>query len=192
MLFNADKEVKRSIFNDYIKEAREAQNKKELEKQKRLEEERAMLALAKEDEDNYLERIKTEKMKMKNEIMNSYKKMLEQNGSRRLRHSKLEDIQINNYGYDPNKEDPIFHLQRSQRSSTFNNPMKNQMSDYNSVTNPILKERMLIRRQDHMANYLTDSLNEGEVRNYFQNQRKNQQELYKEFLDQQVNIIYYL
>ena len=44
----------------------------------------------------------------------------------------------------------------------------------------------MIRREDHMRDFLTDRQNEREIQSYFQRQKENQQRYYKEFLDSQV------
>lgn len=186
MLFNADKATKQRILNQYKQDAIEYENKKAMERQRKIEEERAYLDQTQKKEAQYEDKIKTEKIKRQNEIMNEYKKMLEKTEGKINRHSKLEDVKINNYGYDPSKSDPIQYLQQTQRNKTFNSGTQNQMYQFGRATSPSEKEKYLINREDHMGSFLTDKSNAYEVSNYFQNEKQSKQMYYKEMLDNQV------
>lgn len=190
MLFNVDRNTKQSILNQYKQDALDYENRKAHERQKKIEEERALLEQAQKQEAQFEDRLKLEKMRRQNEVMGEYKKMLQQTDGKPVRHSKIEDVKINNYGYDPNKNDPIQYLQQMQRNNTFNSGVQNQMTQFGRATSPSQKEKYLINREDHMGNFLTDKVNEGEVKNYFQVQKQNQQMFYKEMLDNQVNLLY--
>lgn len=187
MLFNIDRNTKQNILNQYKQDALDYENRKAEEKKRKIEEERAYIAQSLQQDAQYQNKMEMERARRKNEIMGEYQRMLQQNQGRPAHRSRIEDVKINNYGYDPSRSDPTQYLQQVQMNANAgSNQMQNKSSEYDRATSPSQREKLLIRREDHMGNYLTDKVNENELKNYFKNQKVNQQILYKQMLDDQV------
>lgn len=189
MLFNVDRSTKQNMLNQYKQDALDYEKKKVIEKQRQIEEERNYLNQLMQADAQAQDKLRSERLRKQNEIKEDYQRMLLRDSGRpHLYRSKIEDVKIKNYGYDPNRNDPKQYLQDKQFKGDMTvNPMKNIESEYNRAVSPSQREKLLIRREDHMGNYLTDKVNEGEIKNYFKNQKLNQQMYYKKMLDDQVN-----
>ena len=188
MLFNIDRATKQNILQQYKQDALDYENRKKLERQRKIQEEREYLAQTQKREMELEDRLRYEKMRKQTEAMEDYKRMLQQEQNK-PRFSKIGDVRVNNYGYNPNNSMRTYQTEPEQN---YNNNINNQNNYNNSYQeperqmSPSEKERSMIRREDHMRDFLTDRQNEREIQSYFQRQKENQQRYYKEILDSQV------
>ena len=188
MLFNIDRATKQNILQQYKQDALDYENRKKQERQRKIQEEREYLAQTQKREMELEDRLRYEKMRKQTEAMEDYKRMLQQEQNK-PRFSKIGDVRVNNYGYNPNNSMRTYQTEPEQN---YNNNINNQNNYNNSYQEPERqmspsdKERSMIRREDHMRDFLTDRQNEREIQSYFQRQKENQQRYYKEFLDSQV------
>ena len=76
MFFNLDRNSKQSLFNQFKQDALDYRQKKNLEKQRRIQEEREYLAKREQQEKEADERIFKEKLQRKNAQREEYNSML--------------------------------------------------------------------------------------------------------------------
>ena len=203
MLFNIDRATKQNILQQYKQDALDYENRKIQERQRKIQEEREFLAQNQNRETEIEDRLRYEKMRKQAEVMEEYKRMLQQKENQ-SKFSKNGEIRPNQYGFNiPNtssyKTEPQVLPQNYNNYS--NNPNSFQTGPVNQPLNndnmnnnfelerqlsPSQKEKSLIRREDHMKNFLTDRQNEREIISYFERQKQNRQKYYKEMLDSQV------
>lgn len=176
-----DRHLQRNLIQLYKKEAEEHEIKKYLAKQKQIKEEKEYLNAREQRESEAEDRIRLDRIKKISENMDSYHKMLEHLPQRRK--SRIEDVVINNYGYNVLGGTPVNHQCGDPKTTT------KLIFNMNSVTSCPQNERDFIRRKNHVGNFLTENLNEGEINSYFLNQKNHQIKYYKEMLDTQVRCI---
>lgn len=189
MLFNLDRQTKQSILNQYKQEALDHEKKKQMERQRKIQEEREYLAQNEKKEIELEDKKRNERLRKQAEVMNDYQNMLKTTSDRRNYHSRIEDVKINNYGYNIGFDNYNSQPQPQNMQNNYNSqritPVHNNNPENNRQLTPNQKERALIRREDHMGNYLTDRVNENELKSFYQNQKQDRQKYYKEMLDMQ-------
>lgn len=172
MFFNADKNTKQNMFQQYKKDALEYEQRKKQEKQKRIQEERDYLTLNQKRETLIEDKMRLDKLKRQSETMSDYKKMLEQN---------------NGHWKTP-KNNLTINTDNTNINQIQNN--YNKIDDYHTIECPGQRERAYVRKEDNMGKYLTDRHNAIEVEHYFIKQKEKRQKYYKELLDSQVCYVY--
>lgn len=170
----------------YKKEAEEHQNKKQADRQRKIIEEREYLHQIDQRENERDDRMRLEKIRKINEHMGDYQRMLQHQQPPKFR-SRISDVKINNYGYNVAGNNSSYQeLPRNYSAEPSQyQPVSNSFNTQSSRDCPP-KDIDLVRRGDNMGNYLTDKQNEGEVNNYYMNQKNERQKYYKELLDSQV------
>lgn len=203
MLFNIDRATKQNILQQYKQDALDYENRKIQERQRKIQEEREFLAQNQKRETEIEDRLRYEKMRKQAEAMEEYKKMLQQKENQ-PKFSKNGEIRANQYGFNiPNtssyktesqvlpqsynnyNNNPITY-QPNPINQPLNNDKMNNNFELERQLSPSQRERSMIRREDHMKNFLTDRQNEQEIVSYFEKQKQSRQKYYKEMLDSQV------
>lgn len=208
MLFNIDRATKQSILQQYKQDALDYENRKIQERQRKIQEEREFLAQNQKRETEIEDRLRYEKMRKQAEAMEEYKKMLQQKENQ-PKFSKNGEIRVNQYGFniphtssyknEPQVLPPNYNnynnpnpYQPNPNNQTLNNDSMNNNYELERQLSPSQKEKSMIRREDHMKNFLTDRQNEQEIMSYFERQKQNRQKYYKEMLDSQVMLKKYI
>lgn len=167
MLFHADKNVKGNLLQMYKKDAYDyAQRKNEI-RSKKVEEEREYLENVFRKEQQEEDKKKLEKINRINVTMNEYKEMINHQGDPRLRRHKLEEVKINTYGVNLNQDNLNKNLERNSSSPHYLNTVTNVSQNNNNI------------QFDNYQDKNNFNLNRF--------QKIEQQKLYKEYLDSQVN-----
>ena len=171
MLFNLDRNAKQSILNEYKQEALNYRQKKNEERERRIQEERAYLAQREQMDKEANDKLMQEKLQRRNKQMEEYNSMLNmQNNSPhpgfRIPNPKKKDIVINNWGGRDK------YQQQQNKTENYIPPIR-QMS-------PNIGQ--FFQNEDHMGNYLTDEQNNKEVNEYMRSEREYKKNIYRDLL----------
>ena len=178
MLFNLDRNLKKSLLEEYKKEALLYEQKKQQEKQQKIKEEQEYLEkLNKQDEENYQKEKQEETIK-KNNQMKYYQEILNNSPDK---NSRKKELIIKNWGQNRNQS--TSHI---EKKNIFRKEKNNKYEiDYNSLS-PIQKQKIYIRKSDdNMNKYLTDEQNKDEVSKYLKEEKIYRQKYYKDLLNSQ-------
>ena len=178
MLFNIDRNLKKSLLEEYKKEALLYEQKKQQEKQQKIKEEQEYLEkLNKQDEENYQKKKQEETIK-KNNQMKYYQEILNNSPDK---NSRKKELIIKNWGQNRNQS--TSHI---EKKNIFRKEKNNKYEiDYNSLS-PIQKQTIYIRKSDdNMNKYLTDEQNKDEVSKYLKEEKIYRQKYYKDLLNSQ-------
>ena len=187
MFFNLDRSSKQNLFNQYKQDAMDYRQKKNFEKQRRIQEEREYLAKREQQEKEADERIYREKLQRKNAQREEYNSMLmkTKNNIPGYRHNanKNKEIVLNNWGG-----------QEKNHQIQFNNNYSNPQSppQQNSANNEFIsipqgndtpwKGKKLYKKEDHLRNFLNDDRNDQELTNFINSEKEQKQKMYKDLL----------
>ena len=178
MLFNIDRNLKKSLLEEYKKEALLYEQKKQQEKQQKIKEEQEYLEkLNRKDEENYQKKKQEETIK-KNNQMKYYQEILNNSPDK---NSRKKELIIKNWGQNRNQS--TSHI---EKKNIFRKEKNNKYEiDYNSLS-PIQKQKIYIRKSDdNMNKYLTDEQNKDEVSKYLKEEKIYRQKYYKDLLNSQ-------
>ena len=184
MFFNLDKNSKQSLFNQYKQDAIDYRQKKNIEKQRRIQEEREYLAKRELLEKEADERIYREKLLRKNAQREEYNSMLMKTKKNipgyRHNPNKNKEVVLNNWGGQE-----INH----QIKTTLTPqpvPEQNNLNTYNNTLPQgdaiPWKGKKSFRNEDHLRNYLNDDRNDQELNNYIKGEKEYKQKIYKDLL----------
>ena len=187
MFFNLDRSSKQNLLNQYKQDAMDYRQKKNFEKQRRIQEEREYLAKREQQEKEADERIYREKLQRKNAQREEYNSMLmkTKNNIPGYRHNanKNKEIVLNNWGG-----------QEKNHQIQFNNNYSNPQSppQQNSANNEFIsipqgndtpwKGKKLYKKEDHLRNFLNDDRNDQELTNFINSEKEQKQKMYKDLL----------
>lgn len=180
MLFNLDRNIKHSILEEYKREALLHQQRKERERQQKIKEEREYLEEKNRKEMLSTQILKEEEMRKKNKQMKEYQEML---SNIPYKNYLKNEVQIKNWGQTRNLTIP-YKDKNTIKTNFRKDPNNNFTVDYYSLS-PAQKEKMFIRKSDHMEKYLTDEQNNDEIMNFLKGEKQYRQKYYKEILNTQ-------
>ena len=184
MFFNLDKNSKQSLFNQYKQDAIDYRQKKNIEKQRRIQEEREYLAKRELLEKEADERIYREKLLRKNAQREEYNSMLMKTKKNipgyRHNPNKNKDVVLNNWG----GQEINHHIQSTLTPQPV--PEQNNLNTYNNTLPQgdaiPWKGKKSYRNEDHLRNYLNDDRNDQELNNYIKGEKEYKQKIYKDLL----------
>ena len=184
MFFNLDKNSKQSLFNQYKQDAIDYRQKKNIEKQRRIQEEREYLAKRELLEKEADERIYREKLLRKNAQREEYNSMLMKTKKNipgyRHNPNKNKDVVLNNWG----GQEINHHIQSTMTPQPV--PEQNNLNTYNNTLpqgdSVPWKGKKSFRNEDHLRNYLNDDRNDQELNNYIKGEKEYKQKIYKDLL----------
>jgi len=184
MFFNLDKNSKQSLFNQYKQDAIDYRQKKNIEKQRRIQEEREYLAKRELLEKEADERIYREKLLRKNAQREEYNSMLMKTKKNipgyRHNPNKNKDVVLNNWG----GQEINHHIQSTLTPQPV--PEQNNLNTYNNTLPQgdaiPWKGKKPFRNEDHLRNYLNDDRNDQELNNYIKGEKEYKQKIYKDLL----------
>ena len=187
MFFNLDRNSKQNLFNQYKQEALDYRQKKNIEKQKRIQEEREYLARRELLEKEADERLYREKLQRKNAQREEYNSMLmkTKNNIPGYRHNnnRNKEVVLNNWGGQEKN-----HQIQIQNNIPQSPPQQNDINvNKNFITIPQgdgtpWKGRKSYRNEDHLGNFLNDDRNDQELTNYIKSEKEYKQKMYKDLL----------
>ena len=187
MFFNLDRNSKQNLFNQYKQEALDYRQKKNIEKQKRIQEEREYLARRELLEKEANERLYREKLQRKNAQREEYNSMLmkTKNNIPGYRHNnnRNKEVVLNNWGGQEKN-----HQIQIQNNIPQSPPQQNDINvNKNFITIPQgdgtpWKGRKSYRNEDHLGNFLNDDRNDQELTNYIKSEKEYKQKMYKDLL----------
>jgi len=186
MFFNLDRNSKQSLFNQYKQDALDYRQKKNIEKQRRIQEEREYLAKREQQEKEADERIYKERLQRKNAQREEYNSMLikTKNNIPGYRHSSHlnKDVVLNNWG----GQEKSHQISQIPQSNTQSPPQQNNLNKEFSTLpqgdDTIWKGRKIYKNEDHLGNYLNDDRNDQELNKYINNEKEYKQKMYKDLL----------
>ena len=184
MFFNLDRNSKQNLFNQYKQDAIDYRQKKNIEKQRRIQEEREYLAKRELLEKEADEKLFQEKLQRKNAQREEYNTMLTRtkNNIPGYRHNtnRNKDVVLNNWG-GQEKSHQIQIKANPQSPPEQNNTNKNYTTipQGNETT---WKGKRSYQREDHLGNFLNDNRNDQELTNYIKSEKENKQKIYKDLL----------
>jgi hypothetical protein len=187
MFFNLDKSTKQNLLNEYKQEALNFHQKKQEEKQKRIQEEREYLAKMEQIDKEANEKVFRERLKRKNEQMEEYQSMLlkTKNNIPGYRHNsnKNSDIVLNNWG----GQEKNHQIQKDNISTIQPENNNNTNSEVNIIpqgdqSTPWRGRRAGYRTEDHLNTYLNDNRNDQELNNYIKGENQYKKQIYKDLL----------
>ena len=170
MLFNLDRSTKQSLLNEYKQEAINYRQKKNEERERRIQEERAYLAQREQIDKEANDKLLQEKLQRRNNQMKEYQSMLNMQNNNphpgfRIANFKKKDVVINNWG----GQDRYEQLNKIENNTPHIRQMSPQVGKF-------------FQNEDHMGNYLTDEQNNKEVNEYYKSEREYKKKLYKNLL----------
>ena len=187
MFFNLDKNSKQNLFNQYKQDAIDYRQKKNIEKQRRIQEEREYLARRELLEKEADERIYREKLQRKNAQREEYNTMLmkTKNNIPGYRHNtnRNKEVVLNNWGGQEKN-----HQIQIQNNIPQSPPEQNNVNaNKKFITIPQgegtpWKGRKSYRNEDHLGNFLNDDRNDQELTNYIKSEKEYKQKMYKDLL----------
>ena len=187
MFFNLDKNSKQNLFNQYKQDAIDYCQKKNIEKQRRIQEEREYLARRELLEKEADERLYREKLQRKNTQREEYNSMLmkTKNNIPGYRHNtnRNKEVVLNNWGGQEKN-----HQIQIQNNIPQSPPEQNNMNaNKKFITIPQgegtpWKGRKSYRNEDHLGNFLNDDRNDQELTNYIKSEKEYKQKMYKDLL----------
>ena len=184
MFFNLDRNSKQNLFNQYKQDAIDYRQKKNIEKQRRIQEEREYLAKRELLEKEADERVFRERLQRKNAQREEYNSMLMKTKKNipgyRHNPNKNKEIVLNNWG----GQEINHQIQSSPTPQPI--PEKNNISMYNNTlpqgdATP-WKGMKSYRNEDHLGNYLNDNRNVQELNDYIKGEKEYKQKIYKDLL----------
>ena len=182
MLFHLDRQAKQNILEHYRQEALKSRLKKEEEKKKEMEEDKANLELKEKRQKATIDLMNEEILYNRNKLKKEYNLMLQKTKGYIPRKT---DIIINNWGQSKDQFIlPEVKANNSSKNDIFiNKSFLNNYSkkDFIHLT-PIQKEKEILKQVDHMQEYLTDKQNLNEIKQYFLVQKENRHNFYKDLL----------
>lgn len=178
MLVNVDKTIKNNLLQMYKQEAEDFLKFKKEAREKRIKEEREYLQQLSKQETAIEDKCRLDQLRRLTKRQEGYSDHYSNQCSKRFK-SRIEDGRINYYGHNISGSSPTLSQLKHNHSLPDINP-NHQME---------LKERDMVRKEDNMANYLTDIPNENQLKQYYINRRNNQMSYYKSVLDAQVCIL---
>ena len=182
MLFHLDRQAKQNILEHYRQEALKSRLKKEEEKKKEMEEDKANLELKEKRQKATIDLMNEEILFNRNKLKKEYNLMLQKTKGYIPRKT---DIIINNWGQSKDEFIlPEVKTNISSKNDVFiNKSFLNNFSknDFIHLT-PIQKEKEILKQVDHMHEYLTDKQNLNEIKQYFLVQKENRHNFYKDLL----------
>ena len=187
MFFNLDKNSKQNLFNQYKQDAIDYRQKKNIEKQRRIQEEREYLARRELLEKEADERLYMEKLQRKNAQREEYNSMLmkTKNNIPGYRHNtnRNKEVVLNNWGGQEKN-----HQIQIQNNIPQSPPEQNNVNaNKKFITIPQgegtpWKGRKSYRNEDHLGNFLNDDRNDQELTNYIKSEKEYKQKMYKDLL----------
>ena len=177
MLFNLDRSTKQSILEQYKREALLHQQKREQEKQQKIQEEREYIQERNRKDNQTLKILQEEKLQRQNQQMQDYKKML---------------LDTNNSGphniYSNRKREVVNKNWGGVIKDNFNYPRANSEKKFVTIDydknydnlSPYEKEKAYIRKTDIMDKFLTDDQNEEEVKHILKDEKNYRQHFYRD------------
>jgi len=187
MFFNLDKNSKQNLFNQYKQDAIDYRQKKNIEKQRRIQEEREYLARRELLEKEADERLYREKLQRKNAQREEYNSMLmkTKNNIPGYRHNtnRNKEVVLNNWGGQEKN-----HQIQIQNNFPQSPPEQNNVNaNKKFITIPQgegtpWKGRKSYRNEDHLGNFLNDDRNDQELTNYIKSEKEYKQKMYKDLL----------
>jgi len=187
MFFNLDKNSKQNLFNQYKQDAIDYRQKKNIEKQRRIQEEREYLARRELLEKEADERIYREKLQRKNAQREEYNSMLmkTKNNIPGYRHNtnRNKEVVLNNWGGQEKNLQIQIHNNIPQSPPEQNNvnATKKFITIPQGEGTP-WKGRKSYRNEDHLGNFLNDDRNDQELTNYIKSEKEYKQKMYKDLL----------
>ena len=182
MLFNLDRSTKQSILEQYKREALLHQQKREKEKQQKIQEEREYLQERNRKDNQTLKILQEEKLQKQNQQMQEYKKMLldtNNSGPHNIYCNRKREVVNKNWG-GVIKDNLNYPRANSEKKIVTIDYDKN----YDSLS-PYEKEKAYIRKTDIMDKFLTDDQNDEEVEHILRDEKKYRQHFYKDLLNAQ-------
>ena len=184
MFFNLDRNSKQNLFNQYKQDAIDYRQKKNIEKQRRIQEEREYLAKRELLEKEADERVFRERLQRKNAQREEYNSMLmkTKNNIPGYRHNtnKNKEIVLNNWGGQEKSHQ--IHIQPNPQS-----PPQQNNSTQNFITIPqgdgdLWKRKKSYKTEDHLGSFLKDDRNDKELNDYINSEKEYKQKIYKDLL----------
>ena len=182
MLFHLDRQAKKNILEHYRQEALKSRLKKEEEKKKEMEEDKANLELKEKRQKATIDLMNEEILFNRNKLKKEYNLMLQKTKGYIPRKT---DIIINNWGQSKDQ----FILPEVKTNNSSKNDIfisKSFLNNYSKKDfihlTPIQKEKEILKQVDHMHEYLTDKQNLNEIKQYFLVQKENRHNFYKDLL----------
>ena len=186
MFFNLDKNSKQSLFNQFKQDALDYRQKKNLEKQRRIQEEREYLAKREQQEKEADERIFKEKLQRKNAQREEYNSMLmktKKNIPGYRHYSNLnKDVVLNNWGGQEKSHQITQIPQTNPQSPPQQNNLNKEFNTLPQGKETSWKGRKIYKNEDHLGNYLNDDRNDQELNKYINNEKEYKQKMYKDLL----------
>ena len=185
MFFNLDRNSKQNLLNQYKQDAMDYRQKKNNEKQRRIQEEREYLAKRELLEKEADERIYREKLQRKNAQREEYNTMLmkTKNNIPGYRHNfnKNKDIVLNNWGGQEKSHQ--IQIQATPQSP----PPEQNKGNNNFIVVPQgdgtpWKGKKSYKNEDHLTNFLNDDRNDQELNKYIKSEKEYKQKMYKDLL----------
>ena len=184
MLFNLDKDIKNSILQEYKREALLHQQKREQEKQQKLKEEREFMEQKNRRNEISSQILKEEENLRKSRQLKYYQEMMK-TPKKNTVGSEIDIQDFKNYGQGRNQS--ISYKNSNPYKYNYNRKNNNIYTlNYSSLT-PMQKDKMFVRKNDNMNQYLTDEINQDEVLDYLRGERQYRQKYYNEILNNQLN-----
>lgn len=176
MLFNLDRNLKQSILAEYKKEALLHQEKKQLEKQQKIKEEKEYLDKLNKQDEQTLQKLREEEEIRKNNQKKYYEEIFNSpDKNSRKKELIIKIWERNDSHQTPLKENNIFRKEANNKYEV----------DYNILT-PLQRQKMYIRKgDDHMNKYLTDEQNNKELSNYLKEEKDYRQKYYRDLINSQ-------
>ena len=182
MLFHLDRQAKQNILEHYRQEALKSRLKKEEEKKKEMEEDKANLELKEKRQKATIDLMNEEILFNRNKLKKEYNLMLQKTKGYIPRKT---DIIIKNWGQSKDQ----FILPEVKTNNSSKNDIfisKSFLNNYSKKDfihlTPIQKEKEILKQVDHMHEYLTDKQNLNEIKQYFLVQKENRHNFYKDLL----------
>lgn len=187
MLFHADRNVKENLFNMYKKDAMDLATKKNEMRLQKINEERQYLENLNKREQFEEDKRKLEKLKRISDTMGEYNQMISNKPDGRLKKSKFEDVKINSYGVsfrNPQNEGISTNVTANQSNQNFGN-------DYFQREYNINRKASLSPRANNVKKLVSYDNSGYNNDDYMQKaQKMEQQKIYKDYLDSQVDLFY--
>ena len=184
MFFNLDKNTKQNLFNQYKQDAIDYRQKKNNEKQRRIQEEREYLAKRELLEKEADERIFKEKLQRKNAQREEYNSMLmkTKNNIPGYRHNihKNKEVVLNNWGGQEKSHQ--IQIQSIPKSPPEQNEVNKEFISIPQGDGTPWKGKKSYRNEDHLNNFLNDDRNDQELNKYIKSEKEYKQKLYKDLL----------
>jgi hypothetical protein len=184
MFFNLDRNSKQNLFNQYKQDAIDYRQRKNFEKQRRIQEEREFLAKREQLEKEADEKIYREKLERKNAQKEEYNSMLmkTKNNIPGYRHNanRHREIVLNNWG-GQEKSHQIQYQPNLQSPPPQENP-KNEFITIPQGDESPWKGKKLYKNEDHLGNFLNDDRNDQELNKYINSEKEYKQKVYKDLL----------